>query len=145
MKKNEKIFKCVGKSDLKKITKELSSKIKQGDVIELIGGLGTGKTFFVKCICEHFGIKNVISPSFTIFNQYKGRLNVFHFDFYRIKTNEELFNTGFYEHLSDKDAVKFIEWPNLIPDAIPVVNYRIYLGYCDGFKSKRNIKIISFN
>ncbi|MBN1637989.1 MAG: tRNA (adenosine(37)-N6)-threonylcarbamoyltransferase complex ATPase subunit type 1 TsaE [Ignavibacteriales bacterium] len=142
MKILNKKFDCIGKSELRIIAKELSAKIKQGYIIELIGGLGTGKTFFVKCICEYFKIKNVSSPSFNIFNQYNGKLNVFHFDFYRIKNKEELFNTGFYEHLSDDDAVKFIEWPNLIPEAIPVVNYRIYLDYCKEHKLKRNINIV---
>ncbi|MBN2570740.1 MAG: tRNA (adenosine(37)-N6)-threonylcarbamoyltransferase complex ATPase subunit type 1 TsaE [Ignavibacteriales bacterium] len=144
MKIFDKTFNCIGKSELKKIAKELSVKIKEGDIIELIGELGTGKTYFVKCICEYYKIKNVSSPSFNIFNQYNGKLNVFHFDFYRIKSKNELFNIGFYENLSDNDAVKFIEWPNLIPDAIPIVNYRIYFDYCKEHKLKRNIIIVCF-
>ncbi|MDP2939579.1 MAG: tRNA (adenosine(37)-N6)-threonylcarbamoyltransferase complex ATPase subunit type 1 TsaE [Candidatus Omnitrophota bacterium] len=91
--------------------KKLSPFFKKGDIICLFGGLGTGKTTFVKGLAHGLGIKsNVVnSPSFVLIKEFKGRLPFFHFDLYRIKNLKEILSLGLEEYLFD-DAVCVIEW-----------------------------------
>ncbi|OGU72595.1 MAG: tRNA (adenosine(37)-N6)-threonylcarbamoyltransferase complex ATPase subunit type 1 TsaE [Ignavibacteria bacterium RBG_16_34_14] len=104
-------------------TKELAgafaNQINSGQPVVLNGELGSGKTFFVKQACNVWGITNVSSPSFAIVNNYNNTKPVYHFDFYRIKNREELFDIGFNDYLNDTEAVIFIEWGNLIPEILP--------------------------
>ncbi len=72
-------------SELKIFADEISKLINIGDVILLEGNLGSGKTTLVKSICLNYGIENVVSPSFAIVNEYFGKVQIYHFDFYRIK------------------------------------------------------------
>ena len=63
--------------------------------------------------------QDVNSPSFSIVNEYSGNNKVYHFDFYRLKKIEELYDIGFEEYLNDEDAIIFIEWGNLMNEALP--------------------------
>ncbi|MBK7106192.1 MAG: tRNA (adenosine(37)-N6)-threonylcarbamoyltransferase complex ATPase subunit type 1 TsaE [Ignavibacteriae bacterium] len=105
--------------ELDKIAFEISNIIKNGDVILLEGNLGSGKTTLVKSICLNYGIENVVSPSFAIVNEYFGKVQIYHFDFYRIKKAEELYDIGFHDYLNNEDSVKFIEWAELFPEILP--------------------------
>lgn len=105
--------------ELDKIAFEISKLIKNGDVILLEGNLGSGKTTLVKSICLNYGIENVVSPSFAIVNEYFGKVQIYHFDFYRIKKAEELYDIGFHDYLNNEDSVKFIEWAELFPEILP--------------------------
>ena len=116
-----------------------AKKIEMGDVILLNGDLGSGKTFFVKYICKEFGIENVSSPSFAIVNEYHNKKNFVHFDFYRIKKVEELYDIGFHEYLSGENIV-FIEWSNMFPDILPKRNYQIDLKFVNN--TSREISIV---
>ena len=88
--------------------------------------MGAGKTTFIKAICEELGVNDVItSPTFAIINEYrtspKGRLveaTIYHFDFYRIKKLEEVYDMG-YEDYFYSGALCFIEWPELIEELLP--------------------------
>ena len=135
-------FKAIlnSETDTKKIATDFSKIVKKGDVICLYGDLGSGKTFFVKSVCENFEINEVNSPTFAIVNEYFGKLKVYHFDFYRLKNSDELMGIGFYEYLNDKDAVLFIEWSEKFPEILPRNRIEIYLKFID--ESKREIKII---
>lgn len=88
-------------------------------VINLIGDLGAGKTFFVKKFCKKFGIENVTSPTFAIVNQYKNGKMIYHFDFYRIESPNEIIDLGFNDYLNDEEAVCFIEWGNRFAELLP--------------------------
>ncbi|MCX6353031.1 MAG: tRNA (adenosine(37)-N6)-threonylcarbamoyltransferase complex ATPase subunit type 1 TsaE [Bacteroidetes bacterium] len=83
-------------------------------VFLLEGNLGAGKTAFAKEAAKVLGIKDeVSSPTFSIINEYNGDENtVFHFDLYRLKTTDDLYQIGFEEYL-DKPGYKFIEWPEI--------------------------------
>lgn len=111
-----------------------------GDLVLLIGELGSGKTFFVKSICRYLGIENVSSPSFTIVNEYSGDKKVYHFDFYRIKKVNELYDIGFENYMDEPDAFKFIEWADLWQDIIPRHFYMVNISLID--ENKRKITII---
>ena len=104
------------------ILKDISFHINKGDFIGLIGASGSGKTTFIKAVCEELGVTDVInSPTFAIVNEYRsdetGEL-IYHFDFYRIKKLEEVYDMG-YEDYFYSGALCFIEWPELIEELLP--------------------------
>ncbi len=106
-------------SETSSLAEEFSKLINPGDVFAVNGNLGAGKTFFIQNVLNNFGINGVNSPTFAIVNQYKGKLNFNHFDFYRINKIAELFDIGFEDYLNMDEAVTFIEWANLIPEILP--------------------------
>lgn len=94
----------------------------EATVFAFYGKMGAGKTTFIKAVCEELGVEDVItSPTFAIVNEYRsdttGEL-VYHFDFYRIKKLEEVYDMG-YEDYFYSGAVCFIEWPELIEELLP--------------------------
>lgn len=105
--------------DTRRLASDFMSEIKPGEKIILNGELGAGKTFFIKSALSSVGIPNVNSPSFAIVNEYWGIQKFFHFDFYRLKNATELYEIGWQDYLNDDEAVMFVEWGNLIPEAIP--------------------------
>ncbi|MCB0731608.1 MAG: tRNA (adenosine(37)-N6)-threonylcarbamoyltransferase complex ATPase subunit type 1 TsaE [Ignavibacteriae bacterium] len=123
----------------KLIAKEIFSKINLQDVVVLNGNLGTGKTTLIKFICELYKIYNSTSPSFSIVNEYEGDAKVFHFDFYRIKKVEEIYDIGFEDYLNYEESIIFIEWGNLFPDILPKNHFEIQLEL-----NSDNTRIIKF-
>ena len=89
-------------------------------VFAFYGSMGAGKTTFLKAICEELGVEDVITPpTFAIINEYSSREGViYHFDFYRIKKLEEVYDMG-YEDYFYSGALCFIEWPELIEEVLP--------------------------
>ena len=89
-------------------------------VFAFYGKMGAGKTTFVKAICEELGVEDVItSPTFAIINEYTtSHASIYHFDFYRIKKLEEVYDMG-YEDYFYSGALCFIEWPELIEEILP--------------------------
>ena len=85
------------------------------------GDMGAGKTTLIKSLCKHLGTKdNVASPTFSIVNEYKTPDgSIYHFDFYRLKTQTEALDMGFEEYLYSGNYC-FIEWPERIPDLLPL-------------------------
>lgn len=108
-----------------------SKSLNGGEVVALIGELGTGKTYFVKKALANFGITWVNSPSFAIVNEYKNSFKFYHIDFYRLKSIKELFDIGFDDYMNDKNSIIFIEWGNLFPQALPAkrieINFKLNL------------------
>jgi tRNA threonylcarbamoyladenosine biosynthesis protein TsaE len=113
-------------SETRRLASDFILEINKGEKIVLNGELGSGKTFFIKSALGSIGIENVNSPSFAIVNEYYGKQRFFHFDFYRLKNIVELFDIGWQDYLNDDDAVMFIEWGNLIHEALP--NKRIEIN-----------------
>ena len=105
---------------IREAAREFISVIGDHRVFAFYGSMGAGKTTFVKAICEELGVEDVItSPTFAIINEYSGRDGViYHFDFYRIKKLEEVYDMG-YEDYFYSGALCFIEWPELIEDVLP--------------------------
>ena len=94
----------------------------ENTVFAFYGKMGAGKTTFIKAVCEELGVEDVItSPTFAIVNEYRsdttGEL-IYHFDFYRIKNIEEVYDMG-YEDYFYSGALCFIEWPELIEELLP--------------------------
>ena len=89
-------------------------------VFAFYGSMGAGKTTFIKAICKQLGVTDVItSPTFAIVNEYEASSGaVFHFDFYRIKRLDEVYDMG-YEDYFYSGSLCFIEWPELVEELLP--------------------------
>ena len=97
----------------------LAARLKGGDVVAYRGGLGMGKTAFTRGLARGLGYEGrVTSPTFTIVNEYMGRLPLFHFDMYRLGDSEELFDIGWEDYL-DRGGVCAVEWSENVSDALP--------------------------
>ena len=102
----------------------------QGErIFAFYGKMGTGKTTFIKSICEELGVEDSInSPTFAIVNEYMSGDDetIFHFDFYRIKSITEVYNMGYEEYIYS-DSYCFIEWPELIEELLPEETVKVYI------------------
>ncbi|ERJ79295.1 tRNA (adenosine(37)-N6)-threonylcarbamoyltransferase complex ATPase subunit type 1 TsaE [Prevotella melaninogenica] len=101
--------------------KEFVKGMGDGKVFAFYGKMGAGKTTFIKALCEVLGVEDVItSPTFAIINEYTdGNENpIYHFDFYRIKKLEEVYDMG-YEDYFYSGNLCLLEWPELIEDILP--------------------------
>ncbi|MDR0879112.1 MAG: tRNA (adenosine(37)-N6)-threonylcarbamoyltransferase complex ATPase subunit type 1 TsaE [Clostridioides sp.] len=117
--------------ETKKIGYKLGELAFPGCVICLVGDLGAGKTTLTQSLARGLDIDDyVTSPTFTIVNEYDGRLKLNHFDVYRIGSSDEMYDIGYDEYMNS-DAVNVIEWANLIEDIIPDEYLEIDLNYKD--------------
>lgn len=121
-------------SETIKFAEQFSNLLVPGDIIALIGNLGSGKTFFVKSALSAFGFTLANSPTFTIVNVYSTKFKIHHFDFYRIKKIEELYDIGFEDYIMDQEAVSFIEWADLFPEIVPMHRYEIVINSLNDFE-----------
>ena len=111
----------VTRDDLGEVAKEFLEKGGHCPVWLFHGEMGSGKTTFIKSICTHLGVKDVMSsPTFSIINEYTTDDNkkIYHFDFYRIKNEAEAYDIGSEEYF-DSGNICLIEWPEKIPTLIP--------------------------
>jgi ATPase, YjeE family len=117
-------------SDTRAFGLELAGMLGPGDVVALIGDLGTGKTTLTKSIAAGLGIKDMItSPTFTIVQEYtSGRIPLYHFDVYRICDLEEMYELGYEEYFFGQ-GVCIVEWADLIPELIPKTGIIIRIDY----------------
>jgi len=108
-------------NDLDAVARAILSDLKNKNIFAIAGKMGAGKTTLIKSFCNVLGvIEMVSSPTFALINEYTDTNNkaVFHFDFYRIKKMEEVFDIG-YEEYFYSDNYCFIEWPELITTLLP--------------------------
>lgn len=117
-------------SEIHSAAKIFIENIGDNRLFAFYGSMGVGKTTFIKAVCEELGVTDdVASPTFAIVNEYKaGNLDcklsalshrpIYHFDFYRIKRPEEIFDIGFEEY-ADSGDLCFMEWPELVEQFLP--------------------------
>ena len=86
--------------------------------IAMQGEMGVGKTAFSRGFAGYFGIKNVKSPTYTVLNEYRGKRNIHHFDFYRITDGDDLYSIG-YDDIIEADGYSLGEWSENITDFLP--------------------------
>ena len=116
-----------GLDTIRSAARQFIENIGSSRVFAFYGKMGVGKTTFVKAICEELGCDDVItSPTFAIVNEYTDgeQQPVYHFDFYRIKKLEEVYDMG-YEEYFYSGALCLIEWPELIEDVLPDDTVRV--------------------
>jgi tRNA threonylcarbamoyladenosine biosynthesis protein TsaE len=112
------------------MARALEPHLQSGDLLLLSGDLATGKTTFVQGLAEAMGVeRRVTSPTFTLLQSYRGRLELHHLDLYRLKNPQELLDVALPE-LLETPAVIAIEWPELLLQEIDVQDFlRIHLGF----------------
>ncbi|MBU5307984.1 tRNA (adenosine(37)-N6)-threonylcarbamoyltransferase complex ATPase subunit type 1 TsaE [Clostridioides mangenotii] len=110
---------------------KLGGLVKKGNIICLLGDLGAGKTTLTQSFAKGLGVDDyVTSPTFTIVNEYDGRIPLYHFDVYRIGSSDEMYDIGYDEYINS-DGVCIIEWANLIEDVLPEEYLSIELKYVE--------------
>ncbi len=113
-------------AQIREAAQQFVEQIGDRSVFAFYGKMGAGKTTFIKAVCEELGVDDVItSPTFAIVNEYSLTSHpspltskIYHFDFYRIKKLEEVYDMGFEDYFYSGDLC-FIEWPELIEEVLP--------------------------
>jgi tRNA threonylcarbamoyladenosine biosynthesis protein TsaE len=119
----------------------LADRLRGGSVVALTGELGAGKTAFIRGIAEGLGIAaRVTSPTFTIVNEYPGATPLFHFDMYRLSSDDELIDIGWDDYLA-RGGVIAAEWSDVAPGLIPEDAVRVGIEYLGGEKRRVTIDI----
>ena len=127
--------------------REFIANMGERRVFAFYGKMGAGKTTFIKAICEALGVDDVItSPTFAIVNEYTSsssllapHSSIFHFDFYRIKKLEEVYDMG-YEDYFYSGCLCLIEWPELIEELLPTDAVKVSIN-----EQENGSRLVSFN
>lgn len=117
--------------------KDFLAHIGNGTVFAFYGKMGAGKTTFIKAVCEELGVEDTItSPTFAIVNEYTDKNNepIYHFDFYRIKKMEEVYDMG-YEDYFYGGHLCFLEWPEMIEALLPQDATKVYITEENGHRT----------
>ena len=116
--------------NIREAAKQFIANIGDSTVFAFYGNMGAGKTTFVKAVCEELGVDDVItSPTFSIVNEYRSEQTgelIYHFDFYRVKKIEEVYDMGFEDYFYS-GALCFIEWPELCEEVLPDDTVKEYI------------------
>ncbi len=140
MKLHEINIRISDESQMRRFGKHLAAVLSAGDIVCLTGDLGAGKTTLTKSIAEGLEVDDyVTSPSYTIVNEYEGRLKLYHFDVYRINDIEEMYELGHEEYFYG-DGVCVIEWAGMIEELLPENRIWIEIYRGDGLDA-RNLVI----
>ena len=130
--------------ETKKVGFELAKKLDtEGSgrrYIALRGEMGVGKTAFVRGFASHFGIYGVKSPTYTVVNEYHGRCNIYHFDLYRIESEDDLYSIGFDDYVS-RPGYSIAEWSENVEDFIPNGLITVEISRSPDDTDRRKIKI----
>ena len=126
-----------------KFAESVGKKLKGGDVIAYVGGLGVGKTTFTRGLSIGLGIGDMVtSPTFALVNEYRSdssNIMICHFDMYRITNSLDLETTGFYDYMNGRNILA-VEWSENISDALP--KNTIYIKITRLSENEREIEII---
>ncbi len=142
------LHRTTSEQETRRAARSMAAGLRRGDVVALYGDLGTGKTQFVKGLCEAFRVSDpVTSPTFVILNRYSGldekkeEILIFHFDLYRVQTEGEMYDLGYEEFLFG-NGICVIEWADRLESLLPSRRYDVTLAF--GTKdNERNISIDS--
>ena len=126
-------FKTESPEETQALGEKLGKTLKQGDVIALIGDLGTGKTCLTQGIARGAGIASdeiVSSPSYILINEYNGTIPIYHIDLYRLENSEEIAELGLSEYV-EGNGICIIEWAERMADALPDTCIKIHITLAD--------------
>lgn len=112
-------FYSVSENETSEIAEKICKNISAGTVVAFSGGMGMGKTAFVRGALKAYGNDSFVSsPTFALVHDYGGQPHIYHFDMYRVTSLDDLYSTGFFDYLDD-DSILFIEWSENIDGALP--------------------------
>ncbi len=137
----EKVYRTESPEETQNLGETFGKTLKPGDVVALIGDLGTGKTCLTQGIARGIGIaagEVVSSPSYILINEYNGKIPIYHIDLYRLENIAEIADLGIGEYI-DSDGVCIIEWAERMEEGLPETCIRIYITWED--ENTRIIKI----
>lgn len=143
--KSSKEYLLKSEDEWERVVSDCIPLLKSHNVVTLQGDLGTGKTTFVKAVCDKLGVKEAItSPTYSIIQEYltENGDRIYHIDLYRLNNYDELLEIGIYELLEEEDFyAAFIEWPELIQDKLlkSYLSYSIQLENLSDRKVQMNI------
>jgi len=125
---DEKIFRSTSEAETKKIGELIASYFSDGSLIAISGSLGSGKTVLAKGIAKALNITDtIVSPSFTLIQEYEGQIPFYHYDLYRLNSIDEFEELG-GEELLNRDGITFIEWGEKIETLLPADTVRITIA-----------------
>jgi tRNA threonylcarbamoyladenosine biosynthesis protein TsaE len=131
------------KKNLPAASKQLLKAVGDYKILAFYGAMGSGKTTIIKQLCKTLGAVDVAtSPTFTIVNEYKTQTgeSIYHFDFYRIKKIEEVYDFGVEEYFAG-NSYCFLEWPELAEDALPADIVKIQISVAQDNQRILNISM----
>ena len=127
--------------ETKNLGKDVSKLVKTGDILAFYGELGAGKTCFIQGISLGLEVKDyVTSPSFTIINEYQGKVPIYHFDLFRLNNVEEILELGYEEYFYG-EGLTVIEWAEKIEQLLPKEHLKIDIKF--KYRYERTISFIS--
>lgn len=114
------VFVSHSPAQTEQIGRQLAARLTPGSVVALYGGLGMGKTAFVRGLASGLGVdaQEVSSPTFALVHEHQGRLPLFHFDMYRVSGWDDLESTGFFDYLQ-RGGIVALEWSENVEEALP--------------------------
>jgi len=136
------VFQTKSTSETIRIGKGIGSLLRSGDVVALAGELGTGKTQFIKGLASGVGVGKptyISSPSFTLINEYLGKVPFYHIDLFRLSSEKEAGELGLEEYFQS-EGITAIEWADKIPSLLPREILWIHIHYTG--KNTRSIEAI---
>lgn len=125
-----------------RIGKSIGRRLLPGDVVALVGELGAGKTQFIKGLAAGAGIRNpayISSPSFTLINEYPGKMTFYHVDLFRLGEEKEAEELGLEDYFQNK-GITAIEWADKIPSLLPKELLLIRIAYTG--RNRRSLEIV---
>jgi tRNA threonylcarbamoyladenosine biosynthesis protein TsaE len=128
-------------SETIQVGKKIGSLLRSGDVVALVGELGAGKTQLIKGLAAGVGVGKttyVSSPSFTLINEYPGRVPFYHLDLFRLEREEEAEELGLEDYFQG-EGIAAIEWANKIPSLLPIE--RLFIHILHTGKDMRTLEI----
>lgn len=137
----KKVYRTENPDQTQNLGEEFGRTLNPGDVVALIGDLGTGKTCLTQGIARGIGIaanEVVSSPSYILINEYNGKIPIYHIDLYRLENSMEIAHLGISEYV-ESDGVCIIEWAERMEEDLPDTCIKIYIKWED--ENTRIIKI----
>ena len=135
------VYRTESAAQTEALGRELGARLRPGSVVAFRGGLGMGKTAFTRGLAQGLGCTGrVTSPTFTIVNEYRGNIPLFHFDMYRLDSSDALFDIGWEDYL-DRGGVCAVEWSENVREALPPDAVTVTIARCPENDSWRSITI----
>ena len=139
------VYELFGDAETEALGRRLAASLDERGIhsayIAMRGEMGVGKTVFTRGFASHFGIKGVKSPTYTVVNEYRGRVKIYHFDLYRITDSDDLVSVGYDDYVND-EAYIICEWSERIPEEIPEGAIYVTISRVAGNDEARRIEII---